>query len=338
MSYKTSLVAHEKEEIREVIIEGGIMTGNKLSHKKHFITFFLILITLWFGACKGGVLPEKDLQDFRFVFATDIHLMPDERAHEGFNRAVAAINGLKPKPHFVIMGGDLIEDRFALTLEDAEKMFSLYLEAIKKLQMPVYNIIGNNEVIGRAEMSQIDPSHPEYGKGMFRERLGDGATYRSFDYGSWHFVFLDSLGEDESGDISCYVDDDQLSWLKDELDKTGIERPVCVALHVPLVTSFIQIEKNNMMAPPDFAVVNNGTKVIKLLSDHNVRLILQGHLHIVEEIKYKKISYITGGTLSGAKWSAPSYLGYPNGFVVVDVKGDEFSWKYQSYRWTLSEK
>lgn len=314
------------------------MMRNKLSRRKHFITFFLILLALWFGACKGAVFPEKDIQDFRFVFATDIHLMPAGRVLEGFNQAVAAINGLKPKPHFVIIGGDLIEDRFALTLEDAEKIFSLYQEATKKLQMPVYNIIGNNDMIGRFEASRIDPSRPEYGKGMFRERLGDGATYRSFDYGGWHFVLLDSFGDYKGGDFSCYIEDDQLSWLKDDLDRIGADRPICVALHVPLVTSFIQIEQNNMMAPPDFAVINNGTKVINLLSDFNVRLILQGHLHIVEEIKYKKTSYITGGTVSGAKWTAPSYLGHPNGFAVVDVKGDEFSWQYQSYKWTLPEK
>jgi len=126
--------------------------------------------------------------------------------------------------------------------------------------------------------------------------------------------------------------------LKDDLDKTGTERPVCVALHLPLVTSYIQIHRDNMTAPPKFAVVNNGTKVIKLLSDYNVKLILQGHLHIVEEIKYKKTSYITGGILSGAKWEAPSWLGHPNGFVVVDVKGDEFSWKFQTYKWTLPPK
>lgn len=93
-----------------------------------------------------------------------------------------------------------------------------------------------------------------------------------------------------------------------------------------------------MIAPPGFTVVNNGTKVVKLLSGYNVKLILQGHLHIVEEIKYKKTSTITGGMLSGAKWETPSYLGHSNGFVVVDVKGNKFSWEYDTYEWTLPEK
>jgi hypothetical protein len=63
----------------------------KFPQKKYLITHILILIALWFGACKGGALPEKDSQDFRFVFATDVHLMPHKRAVEGFNQAITAI-------------------------------------------------------------------------------------------------------------------------------------------------------------------------------------------------------------------------------------------------------
>jgi 3',5'-cyclic AMP phosphodiesterase CpdA len=310
----------------------------KLSQWKYLISFILIPIALWFGACKEGVLPEKDSIDFRFVFATDIHLMPEERVLEGFNQAIESINGLKPEPHFVIMGGDLVENKYTRTLVSAEKMFNLYQEMTMKLRMPVHNVLGNNDIIRMSDESSVDSSHPEYGKGMFQKRLGEGATYRSFDYRDWHFVLLDSIAKTESGSYRGFIDNDQLNWLKDDLDKTGTERPVCVVLHVPLVTSYIQIERDNMSAPPGFAVVNNGTKVARLLSGYNVRLVLQGHLHIVEEIKYKKTSYITGGILSGAKWEAPSWLGHSNGFVVVDVKGDKFVWEYHTYRWSLPQK
>jgi 3',5'-cyclic AMP phosphodiesterase CpdA len=315
-----------------------IVTEKNLSRKIHLPTFILILLALWFGACRGGILPEKDSEDFRFVFATDVHLMPHDPAIEGFSQAIASINGLKPKVHFVIMGGDLVENRYTRTLEDAVKMFDLYQETIMKLRMPVHNILGNNDMIRISAESGMDSSHPDLGKGMFKNRLGKGTTYRSFDYGDWHFVLLDSLGKTESGGYRGCIDDDQLSWLKVDLDNTGTERPVCVALHIPLVTSYIQIERDNMSAPPGFAVVNNGTKVIRLLSEYNVKLVLQGHLHVVEEIKYKNTSYITGGILSGAKWKGPSWLEHPNGFVVVDVKGHEFSWEYQSYKWTLPGK
>jgi len=308
-----------------------------LPRRKHVIPYVLILLILWFGACQEGVLSGKGSEDFRFVFATDIHLMPHKQAIEGFNQAILSINGLRPQSQFVILGGDLVENRYTRTLENAEKMFNLFQGITKKLEMPVYNVLGNNDII-RSDKSLIDPTHPDYGKDLFRRRLGEGTTYRSFDYRDWHFILLDTIGKTESGGYRGYIDDIQLNWLKDDLDKTGTERPVCVALHIPLVTSYIQIEIDNMSAPSSFMVVNNGTKVVKLLSGYNVRLVLQGHLHVLEEIKYKKTSYITGGILSGAKWEASSWQGLPNGYVIVDVKGDEFSWKYQSYKWTLPEK
>ncbi len=309
----------------------------RFPRSKYIILYILILIALWFGACQEGVLSGKGSLDFRFVFATDIHFMPHKRVFGGFNQAILSINDLKPQPHFVIMGGDLVENRYTRTLENAEKMFNLFLGITKKFEMPVYNVLGNNDII-RSDENLIDPSHPDRGKGLFRRRLGEGATYRSFDYRDWHFILLDTIGKTESGVYRGYIDDDQLNWLKNDLDKTGAVRPVCVALHIPLVTSYIQIEIDNMSAPSSFLVVNNGTKVIKLLSGYNVRLVLQGHLHVLEEIKYKKTSYITGGILSGAKWEASSWRGLPNGYLIVDVKGDEFSWKYQSFKWTLSEK
>lgn len=309
----------------------------KLPQRKHLIPYLFILLVLWFGACNGGVLPGKESKDFRFVFATDIHLMPHEKAIQGFNQAVTAINGLNPKCHFVIMGGDLVENRYTRTLEHAEKMFNLFQGIEMKLQMPVYNVLGNNDII-RSGGNLIDPNHPDYGKGMFRRRLGEGATYRSFDYGDWHFVILDSIGKTENGGYRGFIDDDQLNWLNNDLDETGTERPICIALHIPLVTSYFQIEEDSMIPIPRFGVVNNGTRVIKLLSKYNVKLVLQGHLHIVEEIKYKKTSYVTGGILSGAKWEASSWRGHPHGFVVVDVKGDGFSWEFRSYKWYLPEK
>ena len=110
------------------------MSRVKLPYRKHLITYILILIALWFGACRGGVLPEKDSEDFRFVFATDVHLMPHEQAFEGFNQAIIAINGLKPEPHFVIMGGDLVENKYTRTLDNAEKMFDLYHQTTKRIK------------------------------------------------------------------------------------------------------------------------------------------------------------------------------------------------------------
>ncbi len=128
-----------------------------------------------------------------------------------------------------------------------------------------------------------------------------------------------------------------MRWIKDELEKTGKIKPVCIALHIPLLSLLPQLYKNILVEPPEFFLVKNATEVIDLLSSYNVKLVLQGHLHLVEELRYKNITYITGGSVSGFKWTGPSF-GHPEGFVIVDVKGDDFSWKYESFGWTAKEK
>ena len=53
---------------------------------------------------------------------------------------------------------------------------------------------------------------------MFRRRLGDGATYTSFDHKGWHFIILDGIGFTPERRYYGHIDSLQLEWLKQELD------------------------------------------------------------------------------------------------------------------------
>ncbi len=306
------------------------MNKKNLIRIKFLFIIAVLSVVLGLGNYSGIAVPPEKAETFRFVFATDIHLKPDKHSVDKFNRAIAYINNMKPKPHFVITGGDLIENSYALDFDSADKLYNLYQNTCKKFDMPVHDVVGNNDLFYGSKKSGENSSHPEYGKGMFRKRLGNGTTYHSFDYGRWHFILLDSIERTEEGGYRGYIDDEQFNWLSDNLAEIGKERPVCIALHIPLVSTFSQIHIGTLVAPAKFAIVNNGTRIIKeLLSNYNVKLVLQGHLHIIEELKYKNTTYITGGSLSNAR-KAPIFE-HPDGFVVVDVSGNEFSWKYETY-------
>lgn len=313
------------------------MNKKKLVRIKSLFIVTVLSVVLGSANYSGIAVQTEKPETFRFIFATDIHLKPDKHSVGIFNQAIAHINNMKPKPHFVITGGDLIENSYILDFDSADKLYNLYQNTRKNFDMPVHDVIGNNDLFLRSKRSGEDSSHPGYGKKMFRNRLGSGTTYRSFNYGRWHFILLDSIGITEKGSLRGYIDEDQFNWLSDILAKIGKERPVCIALHIPLVTMFSQIHIGTLVAPAKFAIVNNGTRVInELLSKYNVKLVLQGHLHILEELKYKNTTYITGGSLSNAR--KYSHLEHPEGFIVVDVKGNEFSWKYETYKLTPEKK
>ncbi|MGD8539214.1 MAG: metallophosphoesterase [Candidatus Aminicenantes bacterium] len=268
----------------------------------------------------------KSTEEFRFLFVSDLHMHPGEESTSGMDRVIECINSLKPKPDFVIMGGDLVENMYIKDYESASKLYDLYEKACTQMNMPVYSVLGNNDVVPFFEESVAGRSRVLDGKDMFRDRVGNGATYRSFDHKRWHFVLLDSIESGEDGSYRGYIDEDQMRWLSKDLDILEKGSPVCVALHIPLATISAQTHIDSMKALLPHFIVNNGTEVIKLLSNYNVRLVLQGHHHIVEELKFMNTTYLSGGSVSHAR----KYRNFVHheGFIIVDVHGDEFSWSY----------
>ena len=158
------------------------------------------------------------------------------------------INNLNPMPDFVITGGDLVMDVLAVDYERADMLFNLYNKAIKEFKMPIYHTIGNHDIYGWSKKAKADSSHPEYGKEMFKKRLGRDETYRSFDFGGWHFILLDSIDKLEGNGYHGYIADKQLEWLQEDLRRTGKDCPIWVCLHIPFVSVRHQIT-NNTISP-----------------------------------------------------------------------------------------
>jgi predicted phosphodiesterase len=83
--------------------------------------------------------------------------------------------------------------------------------------------------------------------------------------------------------------------------------------------------------PPNL-VVTNSREVLGLFDRHTLRLVLQGHLHLVEEITYDGTTFLTGGSVCGAWWRGARDQ-FEEGFVVLDIEGDSVSWRYVDYGW-----
>jgi 3',5'-cyclic AMP phosphodiesterase CpdA len=276
-------------------------------------------------ACTGQ-RPER----FRFVFMTDIHLQPELGAPEGFRRAIDSANALDPD--FVLMGGDLIMGAADVSYERSALQYNLFASACSSFTMPVYMTIGNRELFGYAAGDQVGPDHPDYGKGMYRRRLGRGRTHYSFDHKGWHFMVLDDIGLTPQGTYIGVVDSSQLAWIRDDLAAVDTLTPIAVALHIPLVSVYKQMSVGGTEPLPPNLVVTNSQEVLDLFERHTLRLVLQGHLHLVEEITYDGTTFLTGGSVCGAWWRGARDQ-FEEGFVVLDIEGDSMSWRYVDYGW-----
>lgn len=271
---------------------------------------------------------------FRFVFMADIHAQPELRAAEGFAAAIEHVNGLRPD--FVITGGDLVYDVLGIGYERADSLYDRCIDLCGRFEMPVYHVIGNHEVFGLYPRSGIDETHPEYGKEMFRQRLGNGATCRSFDYGGWHFILLDTVGFTPERRYEGRVAPERLEWLAKDLERVAAQTPIVLCMHIPLVSVYRQTREGGLAAMPRGEAVENSHEVLALFEGRDLRLVLQGHLHVVEQNALRGTHFVTAGAVSGAWWEGP-YEGFPEGFVVVDVDGDAFSYHYETYGWRADE-
>ena len=276
--------------------------------------------------------PEKDSAGFTFIYMADIHLQPEKMAVEGFNKVIDTVNALQPA--FVITGGDLIMDALGQSHARSDSLYKLYNLHIKKINAPVFNTLGNHEVFGLYANSGVDTTHPEYYKKMYENRIG--RRYFSFDTLGWHFIILDAVGSTPARRYYGYIDKEQQQWLKEDLAKTDTTTPIAISVHIPFITTFLQL-KNGVLTPNDSGlVIVNATEILSLFKHHNLKLVLQGHVHYLEDIYINGIHFITGGAVCAGWWSGP-VNNIKEGFLKINVMNDDFTWEYVEYGWEAVE-
>ncbi len=274
---------------------------------------------------------EKSKSYFDFVFMTDIHLQPEDRASEGFMQAIQVANSLNPD--FVITGGDLIMDALDQDKSRADSLYQLYLKLAKNFTMPVYNTPGNHEHYAYYKRDEISRDNPDYGDKMFQRYLGK--THYSFDHKGWHFIILNSVMETADRSYRGGVSPDQIEWLQSDLMSISNDMPIVLSVHIPLVSAMKQYRDGSLTTPAEGSVINNSKEVLDLFTDKNLKLVLQGHLHYLEDIFMQgKTHFITGGAVSANWWRGPRF-GMEEGFLRIKIDGEDFTWEYIDFGWEV---
>ena len=76
----------------------------------------------------------------------------------------------------------------------------------------------------------------------------------------------------------------------------------------------------------------NNREVLERFRDHNLVLVLQGHAHVKELLRWRETTFITGGAICARWWRGP-YYGTKEGFCVVELGPDGIEWEYVDYGW-----
>lgn len=298
---------------------------------KTLARILIVSIILFIISCCPKEKPAAPADDsFTFAFLTDIHVQPERNAIQGFQQAIDSVNRLSPD--FVITGGDLIMDALGQSYGRADSLYDIYTAMLKGFNMPVHNTMGNHEIWGWHKESGADSTHPEYGKRMFEQRLDP--LYQAFEYKGWKFFLLNSVQHNSSGSYKGGIDSTQRNWIREELAGTPAGMPIIISTHIPFITTEAQIFGGSLTPNAENETITNSKEVLALFKDHNLKLVLQGHLHFYEYLYVFGTTYVTGGAVSAAWWTGP-YYGTEEGFLVVRVNGEEVGWEYKDYGWKV---
>ncbi len=265
----------------------------------------------------------------RLVFYTDVHARMEWETPKAMARAAYAIN--TKKADLIISGGDLITDGFQSSTARAEPRWDAYMTMHHAIKADHFPVLGNHDLVAAMPMDGSTPATDP--RKIYRDKMGLDRTYYSFDAVGYHFVILDSIQiTNDKFKYQGIIPSEQLEWLKRDLSLVPTGTPVVIATHIPLLTAFFSATEGAIFAAKKNRVVVNNREVLELIQEHNVILVLQGHMHTQELLVWRRTRFIVGGAICG-KWWRGSWHGTEEGFNVITLTGNHVSWEYIDYGW-----
>lgn len=283
------------------------------------------------GSAPTGKLPEQlnfglrrqeEHENFRvLVFGDPQPYTMEEIAH--FSKGVVAeVAGVK-NVAFGLSLGDLVGDNLNL--------HGPYIQAVKQVGLPWYNVIGNHDM-------NYDAKDDLYSDETFEANFGP-ANY-AFNYGNAHFIVLDDIIYPDPRDGKGYwggLREDQLKFIENDLKTVAKDKLVILAFHIPLLN-----EQGIAFRPED------RNRLFELLKDFPNTLSLSAHTHLQRQNFYGKADgwlqekphhEYNAGTTSGDWYSGelneqgvPASTmrdGTPKGYAFLNIKGNQYSIDYK---------
>ncbi len=239
---------------------------------------------------------------------------------------VARLMGTKAR--FYLALGDIVYNDLSL--------FDKMIPMVGQIGIPIYHVMGNHD------MNFLVPDD-KYEAETFK-RL-HGPDYYSFNYGSVHFVVLNSVKykgwnkeENKPGDYIGYLHDRQLTWLKNDLAFVPEDHLLVLAMHIPV---------RSEMYTEEYSLIVNREALFKILEKRKHLLALAGHMHYFEYLEYTgnngwfgsaKFPSLIAGAGCGTWWHGPKDPGgipygmctdgIPNGYFRFTFTGNRFHYRF----------
>jgi 3',5'-cyclic AMP phosphodiesterase CpdA len=304
---------------------------NELSRR-----IFLKTMAAGFALCATGCSQKiawpirgSEKGRLRLAFFTDAHARTEWNTPDALSLAAESIG--RSGVDLVLSGGDLITDGFQSSAQTIEPRWDSYMKMHRAIKAEHYPALGNHDLVAALpEDGTLPAKNP---RSIFLSKLGLEQTYYSFDAMGYHFIILDSvLVTVDEYKYHGIIWPEERDWLKRDLANVDLTTPIVVVTHIPLLTSFFGATQGATFAAKKNRVVINNHEILTMFENHNLVLVLQGHLHIKEMLMWRDTAFITGGAVCGKWWRGP-WFGTEEGYNIITLTGNRVHWEYIDYGW-----
>lgn len=239
-----------------------------------------------------------------------------------FSRGVVSeVEGIKDI-QFGLSLGDLVGDNLDL--------HSPYIDAVQKVGIPWYNVMGNHDMNYDAQTDSLSDE-------TFEQNFGP-ANY-SFNYGKVHFIVLDDILYPDPRDGKGYwggFRKDQLDFVENDLKLVDKNKLIVISMHIPLQQYNDAYRKEDRL------------RLFSILKGFENSLVMSAHTHLQRNDLYtekdgwpnsKPLHEYNAGTTSGDWYSgelneqgvpiSTMRDGTPKGYAFLRFKGNEYVIDYK---------
>ena len=237
----------------------------------------------------------------RIVIFSDLHYAPELPVNNGSRIERKLIQYALPmlekitdkinndiKPDATLYLGDFVED-FNDHDKDIINLKYIWNE-FQKINVPLYACIGNHDLRSMSTRKEVE------------QILGYEHSTFSFDLSGLHIVILgtfvnNELGNEEGGIYKTqFISEDDMKWLKEDLEKTTLPTIICIHFGVAEDTM-----KGNWWfeSLPETALLGNRKELKEILkNDKKILAVFSGHQHWTKKIVENEISYYVVGSMT----------------------------------------
>ena len=218
-----------------------------------------------------------------------------------------------------LMLGDIVHENMSL--------YPKYTAGIRTTGIQMFNVIGNHD-------HDYDASTDRDGARVFENYFGP--SYYSVNLGKIHLVVLDNLimkesnGKLSSSGYSYGLTEAQWTWLQNDMKYVDENTTIMVASHAPMFMNKSLGEQSSKSS------VKHGSDYAALFAKYKKVHAWAGHTHVTFNYNYAETSPLKNlevhivARSTGELWTNEySSSGTPRGYTIVEVDGDDVSWKFK---------